>query len=170
MASTYCTTDDVEFVISVAGVTACLDDDETGRRSAKASTWLATAIAWSASEINEFAQHQYRTSELLASNAWLSRANAYMAVEILCKRRSNPVPESIAEEVQKIREKLVSVRWGRTRIPDQLPSADHTPAVSNFRVEPRKYTNPVRVVEAESTGDAPPSRITRHTSGNYSPY
>lgn len=166
----YCTTDDIKFQLSAAGAVAAMDDFETGVLSAEGTEWLEQAIEWAASEIEAQAQHQYRLSELSSSNVWLQRANAILAAELICRRRNSPVPESLASAAQQIKSDLIEIRWGRKRIPRQAPSADHTPAVSNFTVEPRKVTNPVRVVKAESTGDDPPDGITRHLAGDPTRY
>lgn len=170
MAQTYCVTADVEFVLSAAGVTACLDDDETGRRSAQADDWIDRAIEIAADKINQKVTRQYKLTDLSASNTWLRDTNAYLAAKALCMRRGNPAPESISGEVQERESMLEQIRWGRDRIPQQRPSADHTPAVSNLTVEPRKAYAPVRVVKPESTGNDPPDGVRRYTSGDPTRY
>lgn len=162
MASqTYCVASDVEYVLSAAGVTACLDDHEDGQRSVAEDALLTRAIDIAAGKINAKVRYQYKLTDLAAGNDWLRDCNAYLAAKSLAMRRGNPLPESLAQECKDYEATLERIRWGRDKIPDQLPSADHTPAVSNFIVEQRKIDNPVRVVKEESTGDDPADGVKR---------
>jgi hypothetical protein len=171
MAQTYCVAADVEFVLSAAGVTACLDDGEEGVRSAEADDLLDRAIDVAAGKINQHVRHQYKLSDLTpATNTWLRDTNAYLAAKVLAMRRGNPCPESLVEEVKEREAALVEIRWGRESIPQQSPSFEHIPSVSNFRPELYKMNTPVRVDVQESIGSAPVDGAIRKTANGGSVY
>lgn len=171
MAQIYCIASDVEFVLSAAGVTACLDDDETGLRSAEADALLDRAIDTAAGKINQHVRHQYKLTDLAGlTNTWLRDTNAYMAAKVLATRRGNPCPESLVDEVKERELTLVEIRWGRESIPQQLPSHEHIPTVSNFRPELYKMNTPIRVDVQESIGSAPVDGVTRRTANDGSIY
>lgn len=171
MATEYCVTADVEFVLSAAGVTANLDDTEAGVRSAEMEDWIDRAIDIAAGKINAKVRHQYKISDLDGSgNTWLRDTNAYLAAMTLATRRGNPCPESLVRECEERLALLNEIRWGRESIPEQAPSFDHTPAASNYRPELYKIDNPIRVDTGESTGDAPPTSVKRPVANSPTPY
>lgn len=166
MAQTYCTAADVYFVLSEAGATACVDDLETGTLSAAGQALITSAIEIAAGDINQAVRHQYKLSDLSGGNYWLKWTNAYFAAAKLAVRRSNPAPESLDAEVKSRKDTLLEIRWGRESIPEQNPSFDFRPTMSNLTVEPGKISNPVRVIVDESTGGAPVDGIRRHVAGD----
>lgn len=171
MAQIYCIASDVEFVLSAAGVTACLDDGEDGIRSAEADGLLDRAIDTAAGKINQHVRHQYKLTDLAGmTNTWLRDTNAYLAAKVLATRRGNPCPESLVDEVKERELALVEIRWGRESIPEQRPSFEHIPTVSNFRPELWKVNTPVRVDIQESIGSAPVDGVTRKTAHDQSSY
>lgn len=157
---TYCTDADVEFVLSEAGVTARVDDQETGTRSTAAEGYIDTAIARAAREINGAIRHQYKLSDV-ASNEWLKDVNATLAADILCRRRGNAPIESIMSDVQSFREMLAKIKDGREQIPEQLPSFDARATVSNVEVQLNTIDHPVRTDVLTSTGPAPVAPVKR---------
>lgn len=164
MAQTYCVTSDVEFVLSAAGVTACLDDYEDGQRSTAEDALVVRAIEIAAGKINQRVRHQYKLTDLAAGNDWLRDTNAYLAAKTLAERRGNPAPQSLMEECKDREMLLEQIRWGREQIPEQLPSFDHSPTVSNFEPELGRVNNPIRVRQNESTGEQPLPPIKRWPS------
>lgn len=165
MAQTYCVAADVEFVLSAAGVTACLDDGEEGVRSAEADDLLDRAIDIAAGKINQHVRHQYKLSDLTpATNTWLRDTNAYLAAKVLATRRGNPCPESLVEEVKEREATLVEIRWGRESIPQQLPSFEHIPTVSNYKSRLGNCDSPMPVDEQASVGAQPVDGVKRPRS------
>lgn len=158
---TYCVAADVEYVLSAAGVTARLDDAEDGQRSVAEEAFLTRAIEIAAGKINQKVRHQYKLTDLAAGNDWLRDCNATLAAKSLAMRRGNPLPESLAQECKDYEAMLDRIRYGREQIPQQSPSFDHTPTVSNYTVEAGKINHPVRVITEESTGDAPHPDVKR---------
>lgn len=165
MAQTYCTRADIVSIIGEAGVLACIDDDRDGVESAAETLHVTAAIERTATLMNSSLDKQYYPLSDLASNAWCKWCNAYLAVEALHARRSNPAPTSVVERCQEYRENLLDARWGRFQVPEQSPSFDHTPTVSNFQPELGKDVMPIRVDTNESTGLAPEGNRQRFVAG-----
>lgn len=148
---TYCGRTDVEDLLSQAGVLATIDDDENGVESPDESQAVVLAIQRSATRINVKVQRQYVLADV-TTNTWLRWANATMAAAMLIMRRSNPLPETWAQDLREINEMLDDVAWGRMNLPEQVPSFDYRGSVTNLRPELYKALSPVRVVVPESTG------------------
>lgn len=155
MAQTYCTQSDIEAIISASGLLACIDDTEAGQASTGATLHVTNAIERAAVKINAAAGRQYSPLSDLASNDWCKWANAVLAAYYLQTRRGNPAWQSLSDQVKEVEELLEEVAWGRRGIPEQPPSFDFRPTVSNFQVEPGRSIAPVRVDRDESTGAAP---------------
>jgi hypothetical protein len=167
---TYCVAADVEYVLSAAGVTACLDDGEDGQRSAAEDDLLTRAIEIAAGKINQRVRHQYKLTDLAAGNDWLRDCNAYLAAKSLAERRGNPSPQSLMDECKDRERLLEEIRWGREQIPQQNPSFDHSPTVTNFEPELGRYHSPIRVRQIESTGEEPEPPVKRWPAGGPLPY
>lgn len=168
MTQTYCTAAHIEFVLSEFGLTAVLDDDESGVASVAEEERTTTAITWTASTINQAVGIQYKLSDV-TSNTALQMANAILAAELLCQRRNNPIPEVLGRRCERLRDWLTEIRWGRQQLPEQNASFDHLPTVTNFDIIPGSY-NPVSVDIYHSTGDAPVDGVTRPVAGSWGWY
>lgn len=133
---------------------ACIDDDQDGVESVAESAYVTDAITRAAVEMNGKLRQQYTLSELSA-NDWCKWCNAYLAAWYLGARRNNPPAPSVISVVDMYREQLELASWGRFQLPEQAPSFEHIPAVSNFAPELGKVSNPIRVITEESTGAVP---------------
>lgn len=151
---TYCDRADINSLIGEASVLACIDDDQDGLESAAESAIVASVIERAAVEMNAAIRHQYILSDV-ADNAWCKWANAQLAAYMLRTRRNNPAEQSHIDAVTDIRRLLLEVRWGRDQLPDQSPSHNHIPTVSNFRPELNNPNGPIAVDAQQSTGEAP---------------
>lgn len=154
MAQSYCVRADIESILGVAGVAACIDDGQEGAESVADAAEVTQAIERAAVEMNSALRNQYKLTDI-ADNDWCKWCNAYLAAYYLTNRKNNAVSASIADEVTRFRDQLSEARWGRFQLPEQAPSFDHTPSVSNFNPEIRKFNHPIRVIEEESTGGTP---------------
>jgi hypothetical protein len=165
MTTTYCNRLNIESIIGIPAVLACINDKQDGVESPTDTTRITDAIERAADEMNECLTQQYVLSQLSGSS-WCRWCNAYVASWFLFERRGNPVPPGIVDAVQTYREKLEQIRWGRFQVPEVLPSFSARPTVSNFNPELGKFQNPIRVITEESTGDTPdatdPSRVKRN--------
>lgn len=151
---TYCSTDNLKSIMGEAGFVAALDDEENGVLSAQAELYATAAIERAAVKINAMVRHQYILADV-ASNDWLKWANAAYAVYELRCRKMNPAEASVDDNYQEAKDMLVEIRWGRQQLPEQSPSFDYLPTVSNLKVVPKANPGPVRVDLQESTGSAP---------------
>lgn len=160
MTTTYCTRLSVESIISAPGLLALIDDDADGVESPAESQYVTDAIERAAARLNAQVGRQYVISEL-STNAWMKWANATLAVMFLCKRKGNPLPESVQQDVKEIEDLAIEISWGRRSLPEQAPSFDHSAAVSNFNVE-MAHANPIRVNSQESTRAQPVPQVRRN--------
>lgn len=160
MPTTYCTSEHVKFVLSEAGMTARVDDDESGVASVEEELMITTAINWAAAEINACVGKQYRLSDV-TSNTMLQMANAYLAAERLCGRRGNDSPSKLEADCDKIRDRLTEVRWGREQLPEQADSFEFIPTVSNFDPILGAGNGTIFVDRDTSTRSEPADGVTR---------
>jgi hypothetical protein len=163
MTQTYCSRADIVSLMGEAALLASIDDNMDGVISAEEEAIVTSLIEMTASEINRQVRHQYVLTEV-ASNVWLKWAQATMCVYRLRKRRNNPAEGSVEDDYQEINRLLNEVRWGREQLPEQLPSFDHLPSVSNFVPQIGRGTAPIRVIEEESTTTRPTSSRKRFTA------
>lgn len=151
--SAYCSQDDVEEVLSEAGVLLRTDDDPEGVEDASKVTAVIEAAS---SRIDMFLLRRYSASSL-QSSIWVKWCCAYLSACLLSKRRGNPCPESIGFECQQYVDWLKEIRDGLMDLPGVAPSSDVLPSVSNFTVDARFNRAKVRRVQSTSTrGNAPP--------------
>lgn len=165
MASqSYCSRTDIENIMGPAAVLASIDDDQDQVESAADTAALTAIIDRAANEMNQMIRHQYVLADV-AGNDWLVYAQATIVVYRLRTRRNNPAEGSVEEEYRSVMRLLKEVRWGREQLPDQSPSYDHLPSVSNFSPQLFRQDAPIRVSEEESTTTAPVGNRKRNTSG-----
>lgn len=164
MAQTYCEREDIESILSEAGVLAPIDDDQDGIESDSDAAHITSMIERAAVEMNAAMRHQYHPLSDLASNEWCKWANATLAAYFIRSRKGNPAEQSLVDQVIEIRRMLIEIRWGRDQIPDQSPTHGHTPTVSNFQPELIKTFAPIRVDVEESTGETPHSSLKRNVA------
>jgi hypothetical protein len=169
MTTTYCARNDIGSIIGEPSILACIDDDRDGVESPAEQLYIAAAINRAAVEMNQSLCRQYTISELV-NNDWCKWCNAYLASWFLYARRGNPPPPSIVDSVQTYRQQLAEIMFGRFQVPEQNPSFDHTPTVSNFKPELIKSVAPIRVNEEESTGLHPVPSRKRNPSGIPGPW
>lgn len=157
----YCTTSDVESIMSQHGVTAFVDDDESGIRDATETGFIADAIDRAAAfKIDVHLDERYPDKTGWASNSFIKWANAiYAAVEV-SRRRLLEVPSALAAQAKELDDTIDGIRRGILRIPGAANQFHSGPMVSNYDVE-RYRVSPVRVDQHTSTGPAPDVGIKR---------
>ena len=164
MATTYCVRADVDFVMSNHGVNAAIDDNIDGAVSPTTETGFITdAIEIAADDMNAKIEQRYKLSEL-SSNTWCKWANSRLAAAALMTRRGNPLPPSLADQVQQVEDMLDGILAGNRKIPNQNDSFDTLPAVSNYLPQrAASRTSPIKVDTQTSTREAPPTPIKRES-------
>lgn len=161
MSTIYCVKADIEAILGVAGVLALIDDDQDGEASAAELLHVTAAIERAAVEMNTAIENSDYDYADLTSNDWCKQCNATLAAYKLSGRKNNTPSATVVEEYQHFKNCLEELRWGRFRIPEQAPSHETKPTVSNFRPEVNKNHSPIRVVTEESTGSSPADGIKR---------
>lgn len=155
-AQTYCTRANVVSILSEAGVKAFLDDDESSVESSTETAFCTDAIERTAGDMNAILFGRYVPADLVGS-VWCKWHNARRAAAAVCTRRLNPLPATLADELQRELDLLDRIASGdpSARVPDVIGSLNHLPTVSNFDVQRGRVRQPVRVAIQESTGPAP---------------
>lgn len=162
---TYCDREDIVSIIGEAGLLACIDDNANGQEDPEETPFIASAISRAAAEMNRSISKQYSPLTGLASNEWCKWCNAYLAIFHLQARRSNAPAASVIEAVISNRELLEHIRWGRESVPEGIPTHNHSPAVSNFSVQPNNPDGPIVVNVEQSTGGNPSAGVRRNVGG-----
>jgi len=129
----YCTQADVEDVLSPLGVRLRLDDDRDDNVSDDEQHRMTACIARASEEINKYCWQKY-TPESLATSNWVNQATALLAAVFLCRSRGNPIPESLIEERDEIKEELQEIKAGQLLLPNVPLRRRPSPKVSNVRV------------------------------------
>lgn len=162
----YCTSDEVESVLSENGVLWAVDDDRSGTTSAGESGFIDDALERATVIINQYVAMIYSLPSLL-TNTWTKWACAVLAAQKLCRRHGNGSPDGLTLDCEEVFAFLELVRKGQAVIPadgeaDALPLATNAGLVmSNLRIDQRFPTAKVRVVQRISTGPSA-SRLRRY--------
>lgn len=164
MTTIYCTRNDVASLIGEAGILACLDDDQDGSLTTGEQRYVTDCINRAAVEMNSALDCQYVLSEL-SGNDWCRWCNAYISVWHLQSRRANSPSGSVVDAVASYRDLLAEIRFGRFKVPEQAPSFDHLPSVSNFTPELGNPQGPIGVDTEKSTTTAPHTSRKRNKAG-----
>lgn len=164
MTTTYCNRSDVATIIGDPMILSCIDDDRTGVETPEKTAIITACIERGAVEMNQALYQQYKLSDL-SGNAWCKWCNAYLACWYLNSRRGNPPPPAIVDEVQTFKQQLSEIMFGRFQVPEQAPSIECIPVVSNFKPELGKLFSPIRVSRDESTGVDPVGGRKRNPAG-----
>ena len=138
--------------MSPQGVEAFGDDDISGSLSATESGYLDFMIDKAASVLDLHLVKRYDLADLTTSN-FMRFANAVLAARAIFARRGEGAPESVMREFDEFMDYLVAIRDNIMEIPDVIDSFNHLPTVTNFWTDFTKTVSPVRVQDAESTGD-----------------
>jgi phage gp36-like protein len=160
LAVVYCDVEDVERFLSVQGVTAFSDHNETG---APDDDVTHDCINEATLEIDYYCRQRYGQA-VLATNDWVAEQSKVLATYFLCGRRGNTIPESLQRRVDKLYEQLQAILDGGS-----IPGAEsHSrPAFSNLTVDRRYHRSKVRVTRTNSSDQV--SKVRRHDAPDYFP-
>jgi hypothetical protein len=159
LAYVYCTESDLQALMSVAGETARLDDDQSGAIDGPEPGYLTNAINWATSKVNMYALALYAAQDLATSylvNQW----TIVLAAQWLSSRRGNPPPGSFADLYKETIEDLKSIRKGENQIPDIGYRDAAWPAWSNVRVDVLRTVQ--RVLVERSISERTPTPYRQH--------
>lgn len=162
--TSYCTTADVESIISVHGITALADDDYTFGRDGGESQLIADSISRAAVVSMNFYLTTRYDLNAISNNQWLRWANAMLAAADIAMRRLHDIPKSLKESVTEIRLQLRQINRGYMALPDEPEHYNHLPATSTLEPERFRSISPVRVNVQESTREPQPPDLQRRTA------
>lgn len=144
---TYTSQNEIERILSNSGVQLRIRD----LNGTNSSDYWAELIAEATDVVNQWVDGFYDYDDL-ADNQWVRRHATWIALTLLCRRRANPVPDSILERYEEVLEDLRNVKMGVIQIPRLPTRSDMTPAMSNLRVDDRYYSRKLRVNPSISAG------------------
>jgi hypothetical protein len=133
-------------IVTLAGQTGLglRTDDAAGADLA------AAAVAYATGEVDFYAQGRYSGLDLVQ---YARNAATHFALEWLCLRRMNSVPESLAAACERYRQNLTLVAEGKLRMPGGVASRRPV-TVSTPVVDLRRFNDQNRVDTTKSTGAA----------------
>lgn len=137
LSTLYCSSDDVDALLSQEGVDLRLDDDESDAISATEETRLTTwALNYATSRVNDYALGRYLAANL--DNNWtVNHWATVIAARYLCVRRGNPLPKSIAELYKEVMADLKALKAGEYQLGDIAERVLNSPSWSNLRHDGR---------------------------------
>lgn len=139
----YSTSTEIDALAGSVGVDLRTDDGTE-------ATLVQDAIDYAAGEVDFYCQARFSGLDEIQ---WVRNVATAFAVEWLCNRRLNSVPESLAKMCDRYREKLELVLERKAVVPGATRSR-RAVAVSNQVVDLRRYNNQTRVDLPRSTGVA----------------
>jgi hypothetical protein len=150
----YCDADDVAVLLSIVGEEDRLDDFNTGIVTVIERGYLQKIIGWATTKVNFACAQLYDLTDM-ANSPWVNGITTIIACQMLCGRRTNPVPGSIGAMYKEAMQDLLLVRTSAVQIPDIGYRDVAWPAWSAVRVDPmyRLYQNRVerRISERSPT-------------------
>ncbi|GAA4441990.1 phage protein Gp36 family protein [Bremerella cremea] len=146
----YCTATQLTSILGPSALLRLLDDNEDGTAGSLESSYASDAIEQAASQMNLFLHARYATSDLVASD-WCRWCNAYLAIDLLVRRRGNPADSSLTEIAQTYRAQLEAIARGELALPDAARPHTALPRISNHQTALGERL-PVRTIRPEQEG------------------
>jgi phage gp36-like protein len=154
----YCTSADVDVILSEDGSLGRIDDDDSGVASAADTAHKTRAIQWATARIDFYCRGKHAPADLAQSwivNQWCSVIAAYM----LSCRRGNPAAGSLAEMYEAAVEDLKLVQAGDVTLSDTPMRDSAFPAWSNLgapslvhRVKRLRVQTPISSAKGDRSG------------------
>jgi len=141
MPDAYSTAAEIDLLAGATGVDLRTDDGTE-------ATIVAEAVDYAGGEVDFAAQGRWSSLDAVQ---WVRNAATHLALEWLCLRRLNAVPESLAAACERYRQQLMLVAQGKLVIPGAARSRRPV-TLSNRHVDLRRFNNTVRTDTTKSTG------------------
>lgn len=138
----YCTSAQVQLVLSSTGVSLRVDDD---------SNATADCIEEASADIIGACVPRYTEAGLSASR-WITRRAIWLSAYYLCIRRNNPAAKSLQKRYDDIQEELRQIREDGRMVPDASETKESVPVVSGQRVSMAPIPNRLTTEPSRSTG------------------
>lgn len=163
----FCTESDLKAYLSETGFFSRADDDQDGSISGDAleQAGVDLCINLGTLEVCKYIQRRYLPAQL-ANSELIRYFSVVFSCAALCRRRGNPVPESLAEEVDLIISQLEDIRDGKLDVPDIGERAPRGPLLINSRADAR-YSRPLRRQDNQSSPRGAKSQQGRDYSDMY---
>ncbi len=111
---------------------------------------LDDCVVESSEECYRQLMRRYSVQQLGVSN-WVNRFASMYAVDLLCSRRGNPVPQGFADRMEKLNADMETYSEGRRQMPGIMMLRTEGPLWSNIRVLPRYNFRAQRVERSTSS-------------------
>lgn len=147
LAITYCTAAEIERRHGTESVLAWSDHDGDGLADSEV---LDDAINQATQEIDLYARQRY-APEGLADSPLVNRWAVIIAAYMMSITRSNPPPDSLAIEFERVMARLAEVKEGSLALPGVPMRSDMRPSMSNLRIDRRYPKAKIRVQKEIST-------------------
>ncbi|MDA7950246.1 MAG: DUF1320 domain-containing protein [Pirellulaceae bacterium] len=130
----YCTTEDIQSILSYDYLLLCTDDDRDGQLSPNESSYITLAIERAANLMNAYLSRVLKLEDLL-SNSWCRDCNSALAAYFISIRRGNPPPKSIEVLYHYYIDLIQDIRKGHAVVPQAIDTISQKPSI----VESRSY-------------------------------
>lgn len=147
----YTSADEVSDLLSSEGVDIRLDDDADEFVDSSELLRLDPGIInYATSKVNLYLGERYAAADLATSwqvHEWCT----VIAAVMLCRRRANPVPKTLAKEQREAIEEMREVRVGDLSLSDIGERESSQPSLSNMTMDRRYHARPLRKQKSLST-------------------
>ncbi len=133
ITAVYCDVNDIQNRLSAAGVAARVDDTPPDA--------LGDVIDEASREVDSNCQTRYGSN--LQYSHIVKHWCTTIAATMLCERRGNPVPQSLARRYQKVMDEMDEVRLHGRNIPDIAERKAGVPQLSNMHAQLVPYPHSV---------------------------
>lgn len=145
----YCNQDDIEDILSEAGVSYSSADVGDGPDTDVVNNTIERAE----SLVKQALRKKYDTSTITrANNTWVKWCTATYAAVSLMRRRGNSVPDGLWVMYQEYKETLAAVKAGTEDIPDLDPRYEPGLTMSNHHISHWPRSAKSRVITSTSVG------------------
>lgn len=112
----YATVGNVQTILSNAGVSLRVDDDQDGQANAQEALRIPYALVFASERVNLYLWNKYDPSVLGTSNL-VNQWTAYLAACTLCMARGNPVPTSLQKMCEQAEKDMEKINLGKMQLP-----------------------------------------------------
>lgn len=140
--------------------------DSAPVRQARIDAVVQDCVDQASAEIAMLAGQRYDLDDLAAHPIVIPWATTY-AIYFLCQRRGNPMPQSLADEFNRVTANLEKIVAGDIKLPGLDEITGMRPTVSNLVIDRRYVNDQVRV---RSTTGETPSALPVHNYNRISPF
>lgn len=143
---------EVEVLMSQLGAAAFSDDNKDG--IAELNVWVTMAL-YATRQVDLYCNRIYAAANLYQSY-WVHEQATILCCYKVCKRRNNPVAESLEDDYNSAVQSLTDIRDSKMLIPNISPINTFVPAVNQPSVNDYFSDNKLRQITSISTANPNP--------------